>query len=186
MSPVLACQAWIFCQLCVRFVLGRQMSLHISCILNSPVPSHDLHVLRILHCRYKELRRIPQPLNAPPIKEQSYTSANSLFRLVRPQLAQELGVERHSMNGLRGPYTAASSKATAQTLCQKCLKKDKYSASSPCPSRLIIYARHYSYECKASAQERPYTSRPSRTQQLANPKLVPRLTSDVPNDLLRK
>ncbi|PGH15802.1 hypothetical protein AJ79_02183 [Helicocarpus griseus UAMH5409] len=45
--------------------------------------------------------------------------------------------------------------------------------------------RHYSYECKASAQERPYISRPSRTQQLANPKLVPQLNSDVPNDLLR-
>ncbi|EEH16577.2 hypothetical protein PABG_06664 [Paracoccidioides brasiliensis Pb03] len=41
------------------------------------------------------------------------------------------------------------------------------------------------YECKASAQERPYISRPSRTQQLANPKLVPELMSDVPNDLLR-
>ncbi|EON62866.1 hypothetical protein W97_02091 [Coniosporium apollinis CBS 100218] len=42
------------------------------------------------------------------------------------------------------------------------------------------------YECKASAQERPYASRPSRTQQLFNPKLVPKLTSDVPNDLLQK
>lgn len=29
-------------------------------------------------------------------------------------------------------------------------------------------------------------SRPSRTQQLLNPKLKPQLTSDVPNDLLRK
>lgn len=29
-------------------------------------------------------------------------------------------------------------------------------------------------------------SRPSRTQQLFNPKLKPQLTSDVPNDLLRK
>lgn len=47
-------------------------------------------------------------------------------------------------------------------------------------------SRHYSYECKAPSQERPYLSRPSRTQQLLNPKLVPRLTSDVPNDLLRK
>ncbi|MCJ1375227.1 hypothetical protein MMC20_006461 [Loxospora ochrophaea] len=46
--------------------------------------------------------------------------------------------------------------------------------------------RHYSYECKATAQERPYASRPSRTQQLVNPKLVPKLTSDTPNDLLRK
>ncbi|TVY81780.1 hypothetical protein LSUE1_G001940 [Lachnellula suecica] len=48
------------------------------------------------------------------------------------------------------------------------------------------FLRHYSYECKAIAQERPYVSRPSRTQQLQNPKLVPKLTSDVPNDLLRK
>ncbi|KAJ9642470.1 hypothetical protein H2199_004851 [Coniosporium tulheliwenetii] len=47
-------------------------------------------------------------------------------------------------------------------------------------------ARGESYECKASAQERPYASRPSRTQQLFNPKLVPKLTSDVPNDLLQK
>lgn len=46
--------------------------------------------------------------------------------------------------------------------------------------------RHYSYECKANAQERPYVSRPSRTQQLSNPKLVPKLTSDVPQDLLKK
>ncbi|KAM0184793.1 hypothetical protein ACHAPC_005509 [Botrytis cinerea] len=42
------------------------------------------------------------------------------------------------------------------------------------------------YECKANAQERPYVSRPSRTQQLSNPKLVPKLTSDVPQDLLKK
>ncbi|KAF2809804.1 uncharacterized protein BDZ99DRAFT_509225 [Mytilinidion resinicola] len=68
----------------------------------------------------------------------------------------------------RGP-NGGRSKATATTLCQKCLKKG-----------------HYSYECKATAQERPYTSRPSRTQQLHNPKLAPKLMSDVPNDLLRK
>jgi len=46
--------------------------------------------------------------------------------------------------------------------------------------------RHYSYECKASAQERPYVPRPSRTQQLLNPKLVPKLTTEVPDDLMRK
>ena len=34
-----------------------------------------------------------------------------------------------SMNRFRGPTSAASSKATSQTLCQKCLKKDK----SDCP-----------------------------------------------------
>ncbi|KAH7061405.1 zinc knuckle-domain-containing protein [Macrophomina phaseolina] len=69
----------------------------------------------------------------------------------------------------RGPSYGGRSKATPTTTCQKCLKKG-----------------HYSYECKASAQERPYVSRPSRTQQLLNPKLKPQLTSDVPNELLRK
>ncbi|THC92213.1 hypothetical protein EYZ11_008306 [Aspergillus tanneri] len=36
-----------------------------------------------------------------------------------------------------------------------------------------------------SAQERPYASRPSRTQQLLNPNLRPQLSTEVPNDLLR-
>ncbi|PYH41541.1 zinc finger CCHC-type containing 10 [Aspergillus saccharolyticus JOP 1030-1] len=65
--------------------------------------------------------------------------------------------------GLRGP-----SKATASTLCQKCLQRG-----------------HYSYECKVTAQERPYMSRPSRTQQLQNPKLRPQLTNDAYKDALR-
>ncbi|KAL6158464.1 hypothetical protein ACJQWK_03917 [Exserohilum turcicum] len=64
---------------------------------------------------------------------------------------------------------AGRSKASADTLCQKCLQRG-----------------HYSYECKAPAQERPYKSRPSRTQQLLNPKLQPKLTTDVPEDLVRK
>ncbi|OQD77542.1 hypothetical protein PENDEC_c002G01391 [Penicillium decumbens] len=63
--------------------------------------------------------------------------------------------------GLRGP-----SKASANTLCQKCLKRDIY-------------------ECTAPAQERPYTSRPSRTQQLQNPQLMPKLSTEVPSDLTR-
>ncbi|KAF9887484.1 hypothetical protein FE257_010201 [Aspergillus nanangensis] len=40
------------------------------------------------------------------------------------------------------------------------------------------------YECKSSAQERPYVPRPSRTQQLLNPKLRPQLTTEVPKDVL--
>ncbi|MCJ1427059.1 hypothetical protein MMC29_004962 [Sticta canariensis] len=71
------------------------------------------------------------------------------------------------MNRFRGPSAVGQSKATPQTLCQKCLKRDNF-------------------ECKATAQDRPYASRPSRTQQLANPKLIPKLTSDFPNELLRK
>ncbi|KAG5979496.1 hypothetical protein E4U55_005102 [Claviceps digitariae] len=54
------------------------------------------------------------------------------------------------------------------------------------PESLTVLARHYSYECKASSQERPYVSRPSRSQQLRNPKLVPKLTSDTPNPLEKK
>ncbi|KAK8168159.1 zinc knuckle-domain-containing protein [Phyllosticta citrichinensis] len=70
----------------------------------------------------------------------------------------------------RGPSShAGRSKAAPSTTCQKCLKKG-----------------HYSYECKVTTQERPYLARPSRTQQLFNPKLMPQLTSDVPNDLLRR
>ncbi|KAG5939781.1 hypothetical protein E4U53_007731 [Claviceps sorghi] len=38
----------------------------------------------------------------------------------------------------------------------------------------------------ASSQERPYVSRPSRSQQLRNPKLVPKLASDTPNPLEKK
>ncbi|KAF2840567.1 hypothetical protein M501DRAFT_1001545 [Patellaria atrata CBS 101060] len=52
--------------------------------------------------------------------------------------------------------------------------------------KLTSILRHYSYECKATIQDRPYVSRPSRSQQLANPKLVPQLNSDIPNELLRK
>ncbi|PVI07778.1 hypothetical protein DM02DRAFT_232008 [Periconia macrospinosa] len=69
----------------------------------------------------------------------------------------------------RRPGYAGRSKASANTLCQKCLKRG-----------------HYSYECQAPAQERPYKPRPSRTQQLLNPQLKPKLTTEVPTDLLRK
>ncbi|KAK3378282.1 zinc knuckle-domain-containing protein [Podospora didyma] len=70
-----------------------------------------------------------------------------------------------SSRGDRGP-----SKATlANVQCQKCLKRG-----------------HYSYECKAPPQERPYVPRPSRTQQLFNPKLLPKLSNEVPDGLQRK
>lgn len=51
---------------------------------------------------------------------------------------------------------------------------------------LTSVARHYTYECKATAQERPYVARPSRTQQLFNPKLVPKLASETPDALQDK
>ncbi|KAI5784660.1 zinc knuckle-domain-containing protein [Geopyxis carbonaria] len=63
------------------------------------------------------------------------------------------------MHRYRGPTASASaSRATPSTRCQKCLKLG-----------------HYTFECKSATQERPYISRPSRTQQLFNPKLQPKL-----------
>ena len=94
------------------------------------------------------------------------------------------------MNRYHGINRAATiggpSKASASTMCQKCLKKDMSTLSLPWILMANSSSRHYSYECKANAQERPYVSRPSRTQQLSNPKLVPKLTSDVPQDLTKK
>ncbi|KAF5601722.1 hypothetical protein FPANT_1662 [Fusarium pseudoanthophilum] len=49
-----------------------------------------------------------------------------------------------------------------------------------------VTERHYSYECKATAQERPYVSRPSRSQQFRNPKLVPKLTNEALSPLEQK
>ncbi|KAL2167613.1 hypothetical protein VTG60DRAFT_1049 [Thermothelomyces hinnuleus] len=68
------------------------------------------------------------------------------------------------MYGYRG--RTGPSKTPPNVQCQKCLKRG-----------------HYSYECKAAPQERPYVARPSRTQQLFNPKLLPKLASETPNAL---
>ncbi|OIW28912.1 hypothetical protein CONLIGDRAFT_577843 [Coniochaeta ligniaria NRRL 30616] len=82
----------------------------------------------------------------------------------------------HPYRGRGGP----SRSTPANVTCQKCLKKDML------PANPSFTARHYSYECKASAQERPYVPRPSRTQQLQNPKLVPKLNTEVLDDIQRK
>ena len=87
-----------------------------------------------------------------------------------------------TMNYTRG----GPSRATPSTTCQKCLKKDMFLCSILQYLIADFLLRHYSYECKAVVQERPYVSRPSRTQQLFNPKLVPKLMSDAPKELLRK
>ncbi|KAF9452900.1 hypothetical protein P691DRAFT_659741 [Macrolepiota fuliginosa MF-IS2] len=49
-------------------------------------------------------------------------------------------------------------RASSSTTCQKCLQKG-----------------HFIYECK---YERPYISRPSRTQQLENPRVLAKLKAD--------
>ncbi|KAH8893160.1 hypothetical protein GQ53DRAFT_103922 [Thozetella sp. PMI_491] len=70
-----------------------------------------------------------------------------------------------SGRGRGGP----TKKTPATVQCQKCLKRG-----------------HYSYECKANAQERPYVARPSRSQQFFNPKLKPKLTEDTLDAVQKK
>lgn len=70
------------------------------------------------------------------------------------------------MNRYRSAPGLRPTQASTTTTCQKCLKKG-----------------HYSYECKSSVQSRPYSSRPSRSQQLQNPKLQPRLKETKLEDL---
>ncbi|KAI0283987.1 zinc knuckle-domain-containing protein [Russula aff. rugulosa BPL654] len=50
-------------------------------------------------------------------------------------------------------------RATSSTVCQKCLQPG-----------------HFTYECKDNT--RPYISRPSRTAQLENPRLVAKSKAD--------
>lgn len=110
-----------------------------------------------------------------------------LLALVDTGLASLGSLSGNLMNRYRNaPGFGGPSKASPTTLCQKCLKRDM----SPSAAFLILLyadfaARHYSYECKATTQERPYISRPSRTQQLQNPRLMPKLSNDVPDDLQR-
>ncbi|RPD62383.1 hypothetical protein L226DRAFT_568833 [Lentinus tigrinus ALCF2SS1-7] len=54
--------------------------------------------------------------------------------------------------------SANNPRATASTVCQKCLGTG-----------------HFTYQCKGS---RPYVSRPSRTQMLENPKLLAKLKAE--------
>lgn len=57
---------------------------------------------------------------------------------------------------------------------------------SLCLSQILtadLDIRHYSYECKSTTQDRPYVSRPSRTQQLQNPDLVPKLKNETMVDM---
>ncbi|KAG2010140.1 hypothetical protein CC2G_012983 [Coprinopsis cinerea AmutBmut pab1-1] len=63
--------------------------------------------------------------------------------------------------------SANQPKATSSTVCQKCLERG-----------------HFTYECKGA---RPYISRPSRTQQLENPRLRAKATPtvEVPEEFKR-
>ncbi|GKT60731.1 hypothetical protein ColTof4_00855 [Colletotrichum tofieldiae] len=89
----------------------------------------------------------------------------------------------HSYRGRGGPRQSTP----ANVQCQKCLKRDKSIIDHFIANiALTPTERHYSYECKEPAQTRPYVSRPSRTQQLRNPKLMPKLTNETPDDAERK
>ncbi|UQC84739.1 uncharacterized protein CLUP02_10235 [Colletotrichum lupini] len=89
----------------------------------------------------------------------------------------------HPYRGRGGPRQSTP----ANVQCQKCLKRDKSTSKRYVANiKLTLTERHYSYECKESATARPYVSRPSRTQQLRNPKLMPKLSNDTPDDAQRK
>ncbi|CCM01877.1 uncharacterized protein FIBRA_03948 [Fibroporia radiculosa] len=68
--------------------------------------------------------------------------------------------------------SANNPRPTASTVCQKCLGTG-----------------HFTYECKSS---RPYISRPSRTKQLENPRVLAKLKADgkpsveVPEEFTKK
>ncbi|KAI9465485.1 zinc knuckle-domain-containing protein [Lactarius psammicola] len=55
-------------------------------------------------------------------------------------------------------HSANNPRPTSSTVCQKCLRTG-----------------HFTYECKST---RPYVSRPSRTAQLENPRLLAKLKAD--------
>jgi hypothetical protein len=77
---------------------------------------------------------------------------------------------------------ANSPRATSSTICQKCLRTGSSSVPTPCvaPRGCSItkfffffvgktHTGHFTYECKSA---RPYVTRPSRTAQLENPRLL--------------
>lgn len=81
----------------------------------------------------------------------------------------------------------SQAKATSSTVCQKCLERGTWGQgqSGFRNNANELKIGHYTFECKNS---RPYVSRPSRTQQLENPKLQEKLRStvEVPDEFKKK
>ncbi|KAH9065407.1 hypothetical protein EDB87DRAFT_1555371 [Lactarius vividus] len=65
--------------------------------------------------------------------------------------------------------SANNPRPNSSTVCQKCLRTGQFHA------QITDANRHFTYECKSS---RPYVSRPSRTAQLENPRLLAKLKAD--------
>lgn len=67
-------------------------------------------------------------------------------------------------------------RATSTTICQKCLGSGKQLISAfAYKFRQNFGVGHFIYECKST---RPYVSRPSRTQQLENPRVLAKLKAE--------
>ena len=67
-------------------------------------------------------------------------------------------------------------RATSSTVCQKCLGSGKnFAFTCSLCDYLTIITGHFTYECK---NNRPYVTRPSRTQQLENPRLLAKLRAE--------
>ncbi|KAK2806010.1 hypothetical protein FQN50_006025 [Emmonsiellopsis sp. PD_5] len=190
----------------VRWAVERELSVGILCTASSEVS------LSAVAARLTMQSRKRQPPAATAVQHhQGFTRwplPKNKKQLILRQRAQYYGNINTRFHASREPLS--SIKRAFPPLCHESISqcprleadvkgnsyysvpemsKERYVPLQCCyyPVKLLANrpARHYSYECKASAQERPYTSRPSRSQQLANPKLAPKLMSDVPNDLLR-
>jgi hypothetical protein len=75
-----------------------------------------------------------------------------------------------------GSRSSNQPRATTSTVCQKCLGRGEYSCNLfPLVLTDVQFQGHFIYECKNT---RPYLSRPSRTQQLENPRLLAKLKAD--------
>ncbi|KAF8895528.1 hypothetical protein BD779DRAFT_735516 [Infundibulicybe gibba] len=66
-------------------------------------------------------------------------------------------------------------RATSSTICQKCLGTGFLSLHIPNGYYVYTPQGHFIYECKST---RPYVSRPSRTQQLENPRILAKLKAE--------
>lgn len=95
-----------------------------------------------------------------PSRWQERKEAKRQMYLMSTEKAVTLGVRKHPK-----AVNAGDGGAHPRMVCQRC------------------FQGHWTYEC---TNERVYMSRPSRTQQLKNPKLRPVLDDDLPEDLQPK
>ncbi|KAL0465520.1 hypothetical protein QR685DRAFT_601166 [Neurospora intermedia] len=142
----------------------------------------------------KKQKQVPDECSHRHLAAHPPTPASSWRRHVLPPVDERqqshlcLDLSQLSISPLTPCYTTHQSTSESHSFTRTGTHHQVQLTQAP-PTNAILKGqpqsndpseRHYSYECKASAAERPYIPRPSRTQQLFNPKLLPKLTSAVP------